>query len=244
MLGGVVMFVVHIAGMNVKIKNKYQYLRKHCQDYMINTNKIDFVVSATHKEIERERDSKTNEHSLGYCESVCIYRKICEKMIDYNRFFFHSSVVEVDGKTYAFSAKSGVGKSTQTELWLKHFGKKLRVINGDKPIYQIKNNQVIAYGVPWCGKEGYNINDKAVLNNICFIRRGEKPQIRRLEKEEILTYIFDQVNLFIPKDKTEKLLPMLDFIIENIPCYLLDCNISDESVTVAYKGMNELGGAK
>ena len=87
-------------------------------------------------------------------------------------------------------------------------------------------------------KEGYNINDKVVLNNICFIKRAEVPNIKRLKKEEILDYIFDQVILFTPKEKAEKLLTMLEFIIENIPCYLLECNMKDESVTVAYEGMN------
>lgn len=235
------MFVVRIAGLNVKIKNKYRYLRRHCKNYIINTNKIDFTISATQKEIKKTKENAEEDFSLGYCESACIYQKICEKMIDYNRFFFHSSVVEVNGETFAFSARSGVGKSTQTKLWMEHFKDNCRVINGDKPLYEIKNNKLYAYGVPWCGKENYNINTKVELNNICFLKRSETNKIRRLEKEEILDYIFEQVIFFIPKEKAEKLLTMLDFIIENIPCYLLECNISDEAVTIAHSAMSKGG---
>lgn len=235
------MLIVRIAGLNVKIKNKYRYLRKHCKNYLIDTHKIDFTVSETKKHIQKTKDNAVEEFSLGYCESACIYQKICEKMIDFNRFFFHSSVVEVNGETFAFAARSGVGKSTQTKLWMEHFGDKCRVINGDKPIYEIKNNKLYAYGVPWCGKENYNINARVELNNICFIKRGETNKIRRLEKEEILDYIFEQAIFEIAKKRAEKLLTMLEFIVENIPCYLLECNISDDAVTVAHSAMTKGG---
>ena len=37
-------------------------------------------------------------------------------------FYLHSSAVELDGRAYLFSGKSGVGKSTHTRLWQQIFG--------------------------------------------------------------------------------------------------------------------------
>ena len=233
------MFVIKLADLNVKINNQYDYVFKLCRDYIVDTKDYDFEVSVSSTKLEQESSQNEHKYSLAYCESVCLYREICEKMIDHGRFLFHSCVVEVDGVSYAFSAKSGVGKSTHSRLWLEYFKDRARIINGDKPLLTFSQDNIIAYGTPWCGKEGYNLNTQTNLQAICFLERSQTNEIRTLSRDEIIDRIFHQ--LIIPKDPllATKLLEMVDKLINKLPMYLLKCNISLEAVEIAYNKMNE-----
>lgn len=233
------MFTIKIANLNVKIIHKYSFVKNLCKDYLIDTNNYTFEVSATQKQIDKEMKDSKYIYPEGYCESICIYRNLCEKMLDYNRFLFHASVVEVDGKSYAFAAQSGTGKSTHTNLWLDYFKDKARIINGDKPILEIKENSIIAYGTPWCGKEGININTSSPLNSICFLERGTINELSKIDEINLTDKIIHQVIFPTNIERTNKLFDMLNILIETIPCYLLKCNISKEAVEVAYNGMNK-----
>ena len=235
------MFVIKMANLNIKIDNKYEYTKELCKDYIIqiDKDKIDLEVCASEEEIEKECESCSYEYSKEYCEATCIYRNICNKIIINNRFFLHASLVEVDGESYAFAAKSGTGKSTHTFLWLEYFKEKARIINGDKPILEIKEGKLIAYGTPWCGKEGFNVNTSSPIKSICFIERGENNELSKIEEVEIIDRLIQQLELPREKEEIEKLFDMLDWVIKNIPFYLLKCNISKEAVEVAYNGMNK-----
>ena len=57
----------------------------------------------------------------------------------------HASVTMKDGKGYLFLGKSGTGKSTHSQLWLKHIpGTEL--LNDDNPAVRLINDEVIVYG--------------------------------------------------------------------------------------------------
>lgn len=40
------------------------------------------------------------KHGDDYLESLALYRKLCEKMLEYDIFLLHCSAVAVDGKAY------------------------------------------------------------------------------------------------------------------------------------------------
>ena len=54
-------------------------------------------------------------------------------VLKFDGILLHSSCIVVDGVAYAFSADSGTGKSTHTQLWLKRFGDRAHILNDDKP---------------------------------------------------------------------------------------------------------------
>ena len=72
---------------------------------------IDFEREKSASEDEVE-GIPTRHFSDSYLEELAVYRKIAEKMIDYDTILFHGSVIAVDGIGYLFTAKSGTGKST------------------------------------------------------------------------------------------------------------------------------------
>ena len=161
------MFCVRFAGVLIAIENRYPFVERLCADYLADASPdaCDFTVSVTPEEIAAENDGEQGEFSPAYCESLALYRKICARMLDYDAFLFHAAIVSYEGRGFAFTAKSGTGKSTHVAQWTRALGDRVTVINGDKPILRWKEGQgdaegrragaFIAYGTPYNGKEGW-----------------------------------------------------------------------------------------
>lgn len=232
------MFQIKLAELCIRIQHRHSYVFLLCKDFVCSSEeKPVFTVSVTDEQISEEM---TFGHpSEGYCESLCIYRAICEKLSEYGVFLLHSSVIEVDGYAYAFAAKSGVGKSTHTALWLKNIPH-ARVLNGDKPLYRLEpNGSLTVFGTPWCGKERWGENISAPLAAICFIERGEVNSIRAATEAEVITRLMHQLYLRGERDVVNRQLVLMDAMTRAVPYYVLACNISDEAALLAWHTMKK-----
>ena len=230
------MFTINLAGVRVGIDNRYTYLEKQCHAFRCEDGPVDFTVSVTQEEIVEEQ--KFGRFSDGYCESICMYRHICEKMPAYGVFLMHASVIEVDGFAYAFSAPSGTGKSTHTALWLKNIPH-ARVLNGDKPLLRVEENgTVTAFGTPWNGKENWGENISATLKGVCFLERGLVNEIRRVSEEETVMRLAHQLYLRGDRGSVTLQLALMDTFVRTVPFYAIKCNISDEAALLSYETMS------
>ncbi len=233
------MAIYRIADLNIKINNKYSYISTIGKDYLCESQNVeyDFEVSPDEEDIQKEKQSLAG-YPEYYLESISIYRQIARKLAEYQGFIMHASVVEMDKKTYAFTAQSGTGKSTHSQLWLKAFPNRARIINGDKPIVRLIDDKLYVYGTPWSGKERFNTNTRCELNNICFLARGENNTIEKIDKSSALPLIFTQ--LLIPESEfeAENFFLLLNKIFDKTSFYRLHCNMDLEAAIVAYEGMN------
>lgn len=234
------MFVIKLADLYIEIDNRFDYTERFCSGYIADGGSVDFSVSVSDDDLKKESELAHTASSDAALECTAVYRKICTEILRYDAFFIHSSVVAVDGAAYAFAAASGTGKSTHTSLWLKHFGGRALIVNGDKPIMRFTDKGLTVYGTPWCGKEGMQTNTAVPLKALCFLQRGDVNVIRRVSQKESIDRIFGQ--LLIPRDKEtlSSMLTLIDRLVRTIPMYLLECDISDEAVDVAFNGMNGL----
>ena len=228
------MFVVCLAEINIAIENKYDYIKNMCHDY-ITASKADFCVSVSDEEIQAE--DKGTGFDKGYLESLAIYRKIAEKITQYNGFLLHGVVFEANKCGIAFLAKSGVGKTTHAKLWQELLKNEMTVINGDKPLVRIIDGKIFAYGSAWAGKENWHVNTKTELRKICFIERSEKNECLPLKKDMVFERLIKQI--YIPKDKSLLFLTLeyISMLIEKCDFYLIKCNTDISSAKAAYKGM-------
>ena len=236
------MLCIKMADLMIEIHNHYDYVEKMCADYRVEGgNKADLVIEVTEEAVLKEQQDASIPCSLEYCESICIYREISKKLIQYQGFLMHGACIEIEGEVYVFCAKSGTGKSTHLALWKKHFGEKARIINGDKPIirwFPGREKEFVVYGTPWCGKEEWNINTSGNMKAICFLERGEKNEIHPIPGKEAIKRLGHQI--LMPKAPHEMIsfLDMIDVLLKTTPCYLLSCNMEVEAAVVAYHGMN------
>lgn len=242
-------FTVKLADMHIQIESKYPEFKEFCKDYVVENVTPDFSVSWTEDEILAEREHElTGNFTPTYLETLAALRKISEAMPSYRRLLIHGAAITLDDKAYLFTAPSGTGKSTHIRLWKEYLGARVDIVNGDKPFISLSNAsakdastaEIIApriYGTPWAGKENWQKNRNAPLQGICFLKRGLENRIRRLEPAECLQLLFNQV--YLPKDKvaSQLTLELMDVLVQNVPLYLLECNISEDAVKCSFEGM-------
>ena len=235
------MFYIRIADITVAVDNKFEYVRRLCEDYVVSPPcEPDMTVSVSKEEIVAEIEISEFPVSPAYAEGVCVYRHICKPLPElFGAYLMHCAVIEYEGEGYAFAAASGTGKSTHISLWQKRFGDGVHIVNGDKPIMRFVDGRLRAYGTPWCGKEGFNENRSVPIKAICFVERATENSIRKITPADALTRIFHQILTPETVECLDSFLPLLDRTLTEVPCYVLGCNISEEAAEVAYNGMKD-----
>ena len=178
-----------IADIDFTFTAQYPFLTKQCHEYETEEPGID--VSVTEAEIEKEKMTETTV-SPGYLESLAVYRKISEIMPEHDTFLFHCSAIAVDDQGYLFTAPSGTGKSTHTRLWRERFDGRAVMINDDKPMIQVRDDEIYVCGTPWNGKHNLGCNRKVPIRGICILERGTKNRIRQMKSAEAYPFLWVQ----------------------------------------------------
>ena len=235
-----------IADKVVEVTSIYDEVHKYCADYLTD-EPADYAVTTTQADIDFEREKSAHEDEIegipirhfsdSYLEELSVYRKIAEKILDYDTVLFHGSVVAVDGIGYLFTAKSGTGKSTHTRLWREYFGERAVMVNDDKPLLKITDSGVTAYGTPYNGKHRLGTNISAPLKAICILTRSAENHIEPITREQAYTMLLQQV--YRPADmlKMAKTLELVDRLADSVKLYRFGCNMDISAAKIAYEGM-------
>ena len=225
------MLLTRIADYTIEIRNQYDYLRDQCRDYLISHGDPDFVIEVSEEEIAAEQDGA---YGPAYLESIAVYRKIARTLFLHHSFVLHGVVIEADGVGIAFLANSGTGKSTHAALWKQLPGKKITVINGDKPIIRLCDGRLYAYGTPWAGKEGEQTNRKCVLQKICFLERGTENRCAGLSGKDLIYRMLP----FVYTETGMQALDVLQMLHQaKLEYYSLQCNMDLSAAKTACRGM-------
>ena len=205
-----------------------------------------FAVHITERDILTERKKSITEalhegqacplYSPAELESTAVYRKIAAKLPEYDAVVFHGSAVAMGEKAYLFTAKSGTGKTTHTNLWLKNIEGSY-IVNGDKPILRLLDGKPTVCGTPWMGKEGCGCNKNVPLAAVCFLNRGTENRIERTEFSMIYPRLIGQTYRPESGAMVAKTVRVLEKIGQSVPFYELFCNMEDEAAKVSYEGM-------
>jgi len=237
-----------IAERVIEINSIYEDVHNYCKDYQTDAQ-ADFSVTVTEQDIQFEKEKSTSEFAYEglsvpnfpphILEETAVYRKIAEKMVDYDTFVFHGSVIAVDGQGYLFTAKSGTGKSTHTKLWRSLFGERAVMVNDDKPLLRITENGVTAYGTPYNGKHKLGTNIAVPLKALCILTRAETNHIERITKAEAYPMLLQQI--YRPQNPVQmaKTLKLADSLAAHVALFRLGCNMEPEAAEVAYNAMKE-----
>lgn len=158
-------------------------------------------------------------------------------LLRYNGLMLHASAAALGGRAYLFSGPCGRGKSTHTHLWQQTFGEAVQVFNDDKPALRRLDGRWYAYGTPWCGKDGINLNQKWPLGGICFLEKSQENRIRRLPAAEALPLILAQTTYRLQPHSMELLLASLDSLLREIPVFLLENRPEEAAARLSFETM-------
>ncbi len=227
------MLKIELAEIKIQINNKYKYLRGLCQEYLSDFEIPDMEITPDPEDIELQHRIQP-EFPKSYCEGVVVYREICRKLPLFNAVMLHSSMLEKDGKAYAICGQSGAGKSTHTMLLLKNFGERIRVINGDKPIVRLVDNEFIAYPSAWKGKDKMGEKITAPLKALCFVVKSKENRLEEISQMDAAELLMEQ--FVIPKEakSVSNFLELADLILKKCKVYKLYCDMSDEAATLSF----------
>ena len=103
----------------------------------------------------------------------------------------HASAIAYQDKAIIFTAPSGVGKTTQAELWQNY--RNATIINGDKVFLTKDAERIIAWGSPWNGSSAYAENMGVEAAAIVVLEQAEENEIRKLSGMEVLEKLLPHV---------------------------------------------------
>lgn len=228
---------LRIAELNVLIHYARERMIKQGEIYKADFENADIKIIIKDEMIKRLKNE--NPHlSEDEVEYIFTGGAFYEKLLNYNGVMLHSSAVCVDNEAYLFSAPSGTGKSTHTNLWLEYFGDKAYILNDDKPAIRCIDNKFYAYGTPWSGKTDLNRNEKVPLKAIIFIERAEECFAEKMTNADSAKMFYYQGYSASGAENKIKFLDFADKLIKNIPFYRFGANISQNAVETIYNAIN------
>lgn len=230
-----------IAELLIELNCTGQTLIKQAEPYRVEENDpADMTIQISEQRLKRFKEIYSHL-SLNDCEYILSGFYFYRQLLDFNGFGLHSSAVDLNNKAVLFSAPCGTGKSTHAGLWQQYFGKdKALIINDDKPALRFLEDTFYVYGTPWSGKSDLNINRKVPLQAIVFLKQAAENHIRRLDNKEALKLLLYQGLRPSDQAKMIKLLTLINYLLNKIPVYEMDCTVSLEAVRMVYQTINNI----
>lgn len=148
--------------------------------------------------------------------------------------YLHSSLINFNGRGIMFLGPSGIGKTTQAELWNRY--RDALIINGDVVFVQETEDAFLGWGTPWHGSSPYCENTNVPVHAMIVLKQAPENSIRELSGFEKVTAVSGSV--FYPRwleNGMELCLETLDHLLTKIPVYELSCRPDEEAVVLTEK---------
>ena len=149
--------------------------------------------------------------------------------IKQNIIYLHSALISYVGCGLMFLGPSGIGKTTQAELWNQY--RDALIINGDVVFVQETKDAFLGWGTPWHGSSPYCENTSVPVHAMIVLKQAPENSIRELTGFEKVTAVSN--NVFYPRwleNGMELCLETLDHLLTNIPVYELSCRPDEDAV--------------
>ena len=144
----------------------------------------------------------------------------------------HASVTRYQGVANLFFGVSGTGKSTHSRLW-HAFVPESDLMNDDNPIIRFEGERCIVYGSPWSGKTLCYRNVVAPVNALVRLEQYPKNVIERLQPLQAYASVIAAVSTIRwNHDVMSLLVPTIERVAMNVPCFRLQCRPDEEAVQV------------
>ena len=209
-------------------------LDNRCRAYLQNGKAVPDIIIRNGSYRRDKYPSNTSDEVIAYMESAYQFYL---KLIEHEGFYLHASAVVRDGKAYLFSGFPGAGKSTHARLWINTFGGDTRIINDDKPALRCIDGVWYAYGTPWCGKDGINLNEKAPVAGVCFVKKADHNSIRKLPLHEAMIKILSQTIYLFDREQSELFTKHLDSFLRSVPVFELENLPIPEAAMLSFETM-------
>lgn len=158
-------------------------------------------------------------YCLGFEEYLLRNDKLC----------LHASCVDTPVGGILFSGVSGIGKSTQADLWCKYRGAKQ--INGDRPILSKDDHGWVAWGSPYAGSSKVYVNESCKITAIVLLKQAGECSLRKLSAAEAFRGIWAGLTVRTwDADFVDRASELAIELATNVPVYEFACTPDEEAV--------------
>ena len=161
----------------------------------------------------------------------CLQKIFYTHAVHHHILQLHSSLISVNDRGLMFLGPSGIGKTTQAELWNKY--RDALIINGDVVFVQETENAFLGWGTPWHGSSPYCENTSVPVHAMIVLKQAQENSIRELSGFEKVTAVSNSV--FYPQwleNGMELCLETLDHLLSSVPVYELFCRPDEDAVRI------------
>lgn len=181
-----------IADIPFQIELQNECLEQYYKDYLCEPTEDAAKISVSESELQQVRQmyiTETSEYLVELNEHIL---RVGDRLLDYDKCVFHGSAFLWHDKAWIFTAPSGTGKTSQYVLWKMLFDDEICILNGDKPVLEFLENQILVHPSPWRGKENMGIKHSAPIGGIIYLRQGRENHMETLCVKQAVQPIFGQ----------------------------------------------------
>ncbi|MCD7751032.1 MAG: hypothetical protein LUI10_04740 [Lachnospiraceae bacterium] len=161
-------------------------------------------------------------------------------LLSFGGLLLHSSFIRWQGQGILFSAGSGVGKSTQADLWVKYQG--AEILNGDRAGLRKANGVWMAYGLPYAGSSRIYRNEAAPVSAVFMLEQAGTNEIQLLTPAQALRKLYPQITIHSwDAGYVRSVLPLIEDLVLSVPVCLLRCRPDQEATEVVKTRLLHLG---
>lgn len=151
-----------------------------------------------------------------------------EFLLESGAFLLHAAVIDWNGIGILFTGPSGIGKSTQAQLWAQLEG--AEILNGDRAIIRYQNGKFTAWGSPYAGTSGIYKKRGVPIGAIVALSQAETNHLSPLTGLPAFRQILQEATT-APWDPAfmSQLTDLLLTLTEQIPIWHLSCTPTPEA---------------
>jgi hypothetical protein len=157
-------------------------------------------------------------------------------LLQHKGLLLHASLIKYNEKAIAFTGPSGVGKSTQADLWQSCLGAQIK--NGDRAALRKMQTHWQAFGSPYAGTSGIYRNENAPLAALVVLRQGSQNRLQKLSAAQALRFVYPELTIHHwDKRFVEKATDLCLQLLAEVPVYLLECRPEESAALLVKKGL-------
>lgn len=179
-----------------------------------------------------------SKECLKSIECAFFYIAFEEQLIHHDRWIIHASCVNTPLGAILFVGPSGVGKTTQAELWEKYRGSK--VLNGDRTIVYQKDGVWYAAGSPYAGSSKRYVNESAPICVVALLEQGTDNRVQALTPGQAFRSLYPHltVNDWNPW-YVETITNQLDQFVRERPVVHFSCTPDERAVDALWSELTK-----
>lgn len=171
----------------------------------------------------------THRHCVSELRNCFFHIGLESILLQHDRLCLHASFVQTDLGGILFSGASGIGKSTQAELWCRY--RNARQINGDRPILSKEGDGWLAWGSPYAGSSKCYVNECYPIRVICLLEQAAECTLYRLTPAQAFRGIWAGLTVHsFESEFVEKASNLAIDLVSRVPIYRFACTPNEAAV--------------